>query len=240
MVVVADIHGNLTALDAVIDNINRRGVTEVAHAGDLALLGARPAEVVDRVAELGWPGVVGNVDELLWRPEVLEVQLRAAPKLDALLRRLFDVYAPATLAMLDESRLHFLQALPATLETSGISVVHATPGDLWSAPAPDAGEDAFSVAYEALECEIVVYGHLHRPFVRRFGFCTVANAGSVGMPWDGDPRASYLVVDKAEIEIVRVGYDIEREINAVKRSGYPDSGRIADMLRSGRFVPVRK
>src|SRR5918997_1247229 len=97
MVVVADIHGNLTALDAVIDDIHRRGVTEeVVHAGDLALLGARPAEVVDRVAELGWPGVVGNVDELLWRPEVLEVQLEAAPKLRSLLELLFEHYAPAT------------------------------------------------------------------------------------------------------------------------------------------------
>jgi len=64
---LSDIHGNLTALEAVVADISRRGVDHVAHGGDLALVGCQPAEVIDRVRELGWPGIVGNTDELLWR-----------------------------------------------------------------------------------------------------------------------------------------------------------------------------
>jgi 3',5'-cyclic AMP phosphodiesterase CpdA len=68
LAVVSDIHGNLTALEAVIADIERRAVDRVVHGGDLALIGCQPAEVIDRVRELGWPGIVGNTDELLWRP----------------------------------------------------------------------------------------------------------------------------------------------------------------------------
>ena len=83
--VVSDIHGNLTALEAVIADCTRRGVTDVVHVGDLALIGARPAQVIDRVRELGWPGVIGNTDELLWQPEEYARQLRAAPRIIDLL-----------------------------------------------------------------------------------------------------------------------------------------------------------
>jgi 3',5'-cyclic AMP phosphodiesterase CpdA len=93
LAIVSDIHGNLTALEAVIADIERRAVDRVIHGGDLAAGGCRAAEVVDLVRQLGWPGIVGNTDELLWRPEEREVQVRNAPKLSALLRLLFDEYA---------------------------------------------------------------------------------------------------------------------------------------------------
>jgi 3',5'-cyclic AMP phosphodiesterase CpdA len=61
LAVVSDIHGNLTALEAVAADVERRGVDHVVHGGDVALIGARPAEVVDRVAELGWPGILSGL-----------------------------------------------------------------------------------------------------------------------------------------------------------------------------------
>ena len=70
MAVVTDVHRNLTALEAIIADLRLRAVDCVVHGnGDLALVGPRPADVIDRIQELGWPGVVGNTDELLWRPE---------------------------------------------------------------------------------------------------------------------------------------------------------------------------
>src|SRR3989442_1186017 len=98
LAIVSDIHGNLTALDAVVADIERRGVDRVIHGGDLALAGSQPAEVIDRVRELGWDGIVGNTDELLWRPQERVVQERNAPKLRNLLRVLFEEYAPGTRA----------------------------------------------------------------------------------------------------------------------------------------------
>src|SRR5437763_6228665 len=96
LAIVSDIHGILTALEAVIEDIERLGVDRVIHGGDLALSGAQPAEVIDRVRELGYAGVVGNTDELLWRPEEHAAQRRNAPKLRDLLRVLFEQHAPAT------------------------------------------------------------------------------------------------------------------------------------------------
>src|SRR6202451_222843 len=95
--IVSDVHGNLTAFDAVLADIQRRAPDLVLHGGDLALMGAQPAEVIDRTRELGWPGVVGNTDEVLWRGEEQAKQEKLAPKLGALLRLIFQEYVPATL-----------------------------------------------------------------------------------------------------------------------------------------------
>ncbi|HUZ27648.1 MAG TPA: metallophosphoesterase family protein [Solirubrobacteraceae bacterium] len=240
LAVVSDIHGNLTALEAVAADIERRGVDQVVHGGDVALIGARPAEVVDRVAELGWPGIVGNTDELLWRQEQFALQLRAAPRLEPLLRMLFDNYAPATLDRIGEERLALLRELPESRSVANVGLVHASPGDLWRAPMPDAGDQELEVTYGQAVAEIVIYGHIHRPFVRQIGALTVANAGSVGLPFDGDPRASYLLIQDDRAEVIRVAYAVEAEVAALRASGYPDSDRIARMLRTGRFEPVRQ
>lgn len=234
--IVSDIHGNLTALEAVIADCTRRRISEVVHAGDLALIGARPAQVIDRVRGLGWPGVIGNTDELLWRPEEYARQLRAAPRLGGLLELLFDHYAPATEELLGKERVQWLRSLPAEYRRGDFLVLHAAPGNLWRAPLPDADERTLRATYGDLGAAVVFYGHIHRPFVRSVGGVTVANAGSAGMPWDGDPRASYLSVSDDGVEVVRVEYDVEREVKTLLASEYPDAHRIAAMLREGRFV----
>jgi hypothetical protein len=68
---------------------------------------------------------------------------------------------------------------------------------------------------------------------------TVANSGSVGSPLDGDPRASYLLIEDGRPQIVRVEYDVEREVRLLLDSGYPDAARIAAMRRSAAFLPPR-
>jgi len=198
LAIVSDIHGNLTALEAVAADIARRRVDRVVHGGDLVLIGARPAEVFDRIGELDWPGIVGNTDELLWRPDEFHTQLEVAPKLEPLLRVLFEEYAPATADRLGPVRLGALGQLLATSRIGKLCLVHASPSSLWRAPMPSASDDELLRTYGEVEVPTVVYGHIHRPFVRNLGALTVANAGSVGLPWDGDPRASYLLIDDGE------------------------------------------
>ena len=82
--VVSDIHGSLTPLEEVVGDIERQAPDLVICGGDLVLMGPQPAEVIDLVRELGWPGVVGNTDEMLWRPELRAVRLEQAPRLRAL------------------------------------------------------------------------------------------------------------------------------------------------------------
>jgi putative phosphoesterase len=236
--IVSDIHGNLTALEAVIADISRRGVDRVVHGGDLALIGCQPAEVIDRVRELGWSGIVGNTDELLWRPEQHEAQLRSSPKLHALLHVLFDEYAPATRELLDDERLAWLRQLPSEHRDQDLLLVHASPGDLWRAPSPDADNETLAETYGLCGASTVVYGHIHRPYVRQLDQLTIANSGSIGSPFDGDPRASYLLLESGRAEVIRVQYDIEREIDLMRRSDHPDRDRIAEMRRRGKFVAV--
>ena len=75
--VVSDIHGNFTALEAVIADVNDAGADLVVHGGDLLGGGARQREVIDRIRDLGWPGVFGNADEMLWNPDLVAQHLSA-------------------------------------------------------------------------------------------------------------------------------------------------------------------
>jgi putative phosphoesterase len=238
LAIVSDIHGNLTALEAVVADIERRGTDRVLQGGDLALAGCQPGEVIDRVRELGWGGIVGNTDELLWRPEERAVQERSAPKLRDLLWMLFEDYGPATRRLIGEERIAWLRRLPAECRGEDLVLLHASPGDLWRAPLPEAEDSVLVATYGVCEAETVVYGHIHRPYVRKVGALTVANSGSVGSPFDGDPRASYLLVDEGELKVIRVEYDIEREISLLLSSRYPDARRLAETRRCGRFIAV--
>ena len=238
--IVSDVHGNLTALEAVIADLERRGVQVVVHGGDLALMGPRPAAVIDRIATLGWEGVVGNTDELLWRPEERDRQRARAPKLAALLDLVFDSYAPATRALLDDEHVAWLQRLPAQRRVGDWTILHAAPGDLWRAPPPTADDATLREVYAPLGTSAVGYGHIHRPFVRHAERdLLIANAGSVGMPWDGDPRAGYLLVEGDAARIVRVAYDINGEQAAMRAARHPDAPRLDAMRRSGRFLAPR-
>lgn len=235
--IVSDIHGNLSALEAVIADIERRAPDLVLHGGDLALMGAHPAQVIDRVRELRWPGVVGNTDEALWSPDEHARQRERAPQLAALLGLIFGEYVPRTLQLIGEERLAWLRDLPAQQRLDDVTLVHASPGDLWRAPMPDAEDEELASVYQPLQATSVVYGHIHRPYARELPpHLSVANTGSVGMPWDGDPRASYLLVEDGKQRTIRVEYDVEREAAALARNGYPDAPRLAAMLRSGTFI----
>lgn len=236
LAVVSDVHGNLTALEAVAADIRDRGVDCVVHGGDLALMGPRPAEVIDRIRELGWAGVVGNTDELLWRPDEQARQGERAPRLITLLRWLFEAYAPDTCERIGDERLAWLRRLPSELRVGDVAIVHASPGDLWRAPMPDAGDHELEAVYAPLGEAVSVYGHIHRAFSRDMERLVVANAGSAGMPWDGDGRAAYLLVDDGRLDVTRIAYDVEAEARELHTSGHPDAERLGEMRRLGRFV----
>jgi predicted phosphodiesterase len=90
---VSDIHGDLTALEAVIADLKEVSADLVVHGGDLVYGGFRPAEVVDRIRQLGWSGVQGNTDEVLWRPERLSELALSAPKLQGLWGGHFQIHS---------------------------------------------------------------------------------------------------------------------------------------------------
>ena len=101
---------------------------------------------------------------------------------------------------------------------------------------PDAADDELAETYGRRGAAVVVYGHIHRPYVHSLPGLVVANSGSAGMAFDRDPRASYLLVEDGTPTVRRVEYDLEREVAALTAVGYPDAERLAEMRRSGRFI----
>jgi len=231
--VVSDIHGNRTALEAVIADLRETSPDVVFHGGDLADGGSSPKEVIDMLRDLGWAGLIGNTDEMLSIPEVFEEFACARPHLDHLWRMTREM-AAQTREWLGEERLDWLRRLPRKQVCGSVAVVHAIPQTCWKSPMPDATDTELDSIYAELEHQIAVYGHIHLPFVRRVSNFTVANSGSVGLPFDGDPRASYILVTGTTATIRRVNYDIDREIRDLVASGLPHAEWIAATLRTGR------
>lgn len=216
--IVSDFHGNLVALEAVLADLDQAKPDLIAHGGDLAFNGPRPVECVDRIRELGWPGVVGNMDRALENPTGRRVTWASR--------------------QLGPERNAWLQSLPMEWrQEDQIALVHAVPGDLWRAIFPEADDAELRAVYGPLGARIAVYCHIHRSYVRTIGDLTVANSGSVGLPFDGDPRASYLVIQDGRVHNRRVDYDIEKAVADVMGSGLPEAEAVAIMYRTARPQP---
>jgi predicted phosphodiesterase len=232
--IVSDIHGNRTAFEAVLADLRLTAPDLVLHGGDLADGGASPVEIVDWIRDLGWPGVVGNTDEMLFRPESLTEFAGQLPKLQPMFAAIGEM-AEMTRQRLGEERLAWLSKLPRLQVHPPMALVHASPESLWRAPAPEAEDRELEAAYAPLGQQVAIYGHIHRSYVRRVNGLTVANTGSVSMSYDGDRRAAYLLLDGSTPTIRRVEYDVDREVRALAVSGLPHSDWVAKMLLSGAF-----
>jgi putative phosphoesterase len=234
--IVSDIHGNRRAFQAVLADLREVAPDLIVHGGDLSFGGAHPAEIIDLVRELGWPGVRGNTDEVFWVTEPL-TKMAANPKLASLAAALLEMIPP-TRASIGEERLQWLRSLPESYAHEVFTLVHASPGDLWRSPMASAGDEELQATYGPLGKENVVYGHIHVPFVRKLPGMTVANSGSVSQSYDGDRRASYLLADGKNVTIRRVEYDVESEAKDLLQSGLPHAGWLSRILLAGRYVPL--
>ncbi len=229
--ILSDIHGNRTAFEAVLADLRLTSPDIVLHGGDLADSGSSPVEIIDAIRSLGWQGVAGNTDQMLTQPETFEAFASHQPRLQSMWNLLREM-AATTREALGEERLTWLRDLPLAHIGDTFALVHASPGDPWHGPAPDAADVELLSVYAPLDRRTVLYGHIHRPYVRSLPGITVANTGSVGMPYDGDRRACYLLLDGKQIQHRRVEYDIERELSALASSKHPGASWVAKTLAS--------
>jgi predicted phosphodiesterase len=234
--VVTDIHGNRRALQAVLADLKHVAPDLILHGGDLVFGGTRPAEIIDEIRSLRWPGVLGNTDEVLWTQERMTEMAAVHPKLAPLLGRLREMIEPMR-ERIGNQRLLWLRTLPSVYAGDGFAVVHASPGDLWRAPMVNASDEEVQKTYTGLDSPTVVYGHIHVPYVRRLAGMTVANAGSVSQSYDGDRRAAYAVIDRGNVTIRRVEYDVDSEAKDLLYSGLPHAKWLSQILLAGRYCP---
>jgi diadenosine tetraphosphatase ApaH/serine/threonine PP2A family protein phosphatase len=216
LAVLYDIHANLPALEAVLADADAAGADRFLLGGDYAALGAWPIETLDRLRALPnaqW--IRGNWER--WLPSMEE-----APDIP------FVQGAGAWARQaLGEDDIAGLAELPATTTIDGTLFSHASPvSDMRSFMPEPADDDEEMMA--GASARRLVFGHTHIQF-RRQGVDGVdlVNPGSVGLPFDGDQRAAYALVDDAgELELRRVAYDHERTAAAIRER----MGEVAETL----------
>ncbi len=229
--IVSDIHGNRTAFEAVLADLRQTSPDLIFHGGDLADGGASPVEIVDQIRDLGWRGVVGNTDDMLFKPESLGDFAKQSPKLESLFAVIEEI-AVWTRETLGDERLAWLRGLPRMQIHGAMALVHASPESLWRAPAHTASDAELELVYLPLGRMIAIYGHIHRAYIRSVSGMMVANTGSVGLSYDGDRRAAYLVLDESKPVIRRVEYDVDREIKALSGCGLRHANWVTKILNS--------
>jgi predicted phosphodiesterase len=231
--IVSDIHGNRTAFEAVLADLRQTSPDLIVHGGDLANGGASPVEIVDQIRDLGWPGVVGNGDEMLFMPESLQEFAKPLPQLQHLFA-MIEQMAAGTREMLGEGRIGWLRGLPRMQIHGPMALVHASPESPWRAPDPEASDAELESVYGPLGQSIAIYGHIHRSYIRSVSGMIIANTGSVSLSYDGDRRAAYLLLDEFKPSIRRVEYDVDREVRTLSDSGMPHADWVAKILETGR------
>ncbi len=219
-----DIHGNAPALDAVLDDVRRSRVDRIVVGGDV-LPGPLPHEALDALAHVGVPidYIMGNGDR-----EVL-AHLRGT---GSLLPDSFRHLIAWTAKQLRPADVERISSWPATLRLTidGLGEVlfcHATPrNDVEIFTLLTADEIVIPMLADA-GAPIVVCGHTHMQFDRRFGSTRVVNAGSVGMPF-GEPGAYWLLLGP-DVELRRTLYDFDAAARAIEASDYPQAKEFAAM-----------
>jgi putative phosphoesterase len=212
--VLSDIHGNLLALDAVMTDLEAQHPDEVWCGGDVAWAGSWASDCIARVRAAGWPTVRGNTD--VWitgDPQTVEEEAERK-----------EVESVAAQHDISSDDAAWLLNLPLGHTGPGsILLVHGTPQSPFDAPMPDAPSADFAPYLG--EAAIIVYGHVHKAFVRRLSDGTiVCNPGSIGFPQDAE-TASYLLIDlegpEWVLRIRRVPFDRRGSIAQAKAIGGP-------------------
>ena len=220
---VYDVHGNLPALEAVLADARSAGAGAYVLGGDYALFGGWPEETVARLDALaGATWIRGNGER--WTAH-------EAPDDDTV-----QGAVAACRAALGDALADRLAALPERARIADTVVVHASPAsDVRSFLPEPATDDEELLAGEAPPR--LVFGHTHLPFARRRGTTELVNPGSVGMPFDGDPRAAYaLLDDTGAVEHRRVAYDHRASAARVRAAGAPWADVVARRIEEAALA----
>jgi len=222
--VFSDIHGNRHALDAVLDDLQRRHLDRVYCLGDLVGYGAFPNEVTERVRAGGFPTVMGNYDDGVGFDRD-ECGCAYREERDRLLG---DQSLAWTKAQVTAENKAFLRALVPEIrfEAGGkrVLLVHGSPRKMNEYLFEDRPLSSFERLAESSNADIIVFGHTHKPYAKQVNGVWFINAGSVGKPKDGDARACYVVLDPEAVTpgmFIRVPYDIEAAAAAVRATSLP-------------------
>lgn len=220
LAVLADIHGNLPALEAVIPEIERERPDAVIVAGDVINWGPFSREVLERITPLGWTCIRGNNEYYLLDYDTPRSPAAWSgpdfPVLPWLREQLAGTWQTRIACWPDTVSLRFPDAPP-------IRVVHGAPASPWEPIFPDAPDDDIVSALAGTEEATVIAGHTHLPMDRRAGRHRVLNPGSTGVPLLGRHEATWLLLESREgewhAEHRSVPFDVRPVLAELERQG---------------------
>jgi putative phosphoesterase len=212
ILLIADVHSNWPALSAIDEKFDA-----CLFAGDLVDYGTDPVPCIQWAQRHITAGVRGNHDHA--------VAQRVVARGGSGFRRLAAATRPAHWELIPPRLLKYLNRLPVTrhiqLDGKTFYLVHATPRDAMDEYLLQ-DEAAWRDRLKDVQADYVCIGHTHLPFLLDVDGKRVINPGSVGQPRDGDPRASYVVIEEGEVEFRRVEYDIRAVLDQMRSVGIED------------------
>jgi putative phosphoesterase len=223
--VITDIHGNLPALEAALGRIEELGVDDVYCGGDLVGYGPWPNEVCRLIGERRLPTIYGNYDYAIGR----DLEDCGCAYRDPHDRELGELSIAWTLEHTDRNSKAFMRGLPFDLRfelaTKRVRLVHGSPRKVNEYLFEDKPARTFERIAAGADCDVLVFGHTHQPWIHEYGGVLFVNSGSVGKPKDGDPRGGFAVLEAAGGEIAarveRFEYDAAYVAREVAASGLP-------------------
>ncbi len=234
---LSDVHGNLRALEAVFADVDRQGSFDLVVAGgDHVFKGPFPAETWDLLHDRADALLEGNTDAYLSG----RIDLRSMLKPDHWKHALVDW----TRERLGASRLGRLGGLAFELACEPqrgrrARFVHANPKNLEDSIDPDAPRHVVAPLCEQADADLLVFGHVHIPYVRKLGDLTLCDVASAGNPKDGDVRPAWTAITfdqgRWSVEQRRVDYDVDKAARDHVQSGMPAGEKLAHRLKRARY-----
>jgi putative phosphoesterase len=230
LLLIADIHANLEALQTVLDVPHDR----VICLGDIVDYGPDPDKCIDLLQKKDIPTIRGNHDNAV----AFKVDCQCGYKY----KHLSIATREYTWEVLDKSQMEYLQKLPLLIREKingkKLYLTHASPRSMFEYIKPETPDEEIlkmiDEATEPVEAEFLGVGHSHIPMNRKLGNLTIINPGSVGQPRDRDPRAGCAVFDTetGEVELLRLEYDIETVCTKIEEQ-MPHAAELTAILRRG-------
>lgn len=229
--IISDIHGNMEALEAVLEDIKTQGCDKIYALGDYAMAGPEPSKVVDWFREKSSEitMIQGNTDSMIanYTDELYQTLKDKAPVMAEALQ--------SDVKTLNQEQKDFLKNLPAQLQIKNILLVHGSPRRNNEDILPDTPMEKLEEIISGVEADIIFCGHTHLPC----GFQTpskktIVNVGSVGRPFTAEPKTCYLKLtingEEALFEHRLVEYNKELASKKLAKRNFVGADKLAGML----------
>lgn len=231
---IGDVHANLPALDAVLSDAHKRGVEAIWNVGDLVGYGAFPDEVVKVLQQENVLSIIGNYDVkvLKVKEKKDEWKTKTPPEKWFAFNWAYD--------KLSEPSREYLGSLPEEkrfeIEGKNILLTHGSPASNEESIKTETPDERLKELLDMANANMIISGHSHQLLKKKFSGVWFINPGSVGRPDDGDPRASYAIMQIRyrffQLRHYRVEYDVEKAVSAIRDSNLPEE--FAQMILQGR------